>query len=106
MIAFLRGPLLEKHPNRVIVDVHGVGYEVFVPLSTFYHLPEPGGEVSLRIHTHVREEAISLFGFGSDLELQIFERLIAISGIGPKVALAVLSGIEPPELVHAVQRSD
>ncbi len=106
MIAFLRGRLLEKHPNRLVVDVQGVGYEVHVPLSTFYRMPEPGGEVSLRVHTHVREDAISLFGFANQLELQIFERLIAISGIGPKLALAVLSGIEATELAVAVQRGD
>jgi len=106
MIAFLRGRLLEKHPNRVVVDVNGVGYDVQVPVSSFYGLGDAGSDVALRIHTHVREDAISLFGFGSPLELQLFERLIAVSGIGPKVALAVLSGIEPPELVQAVQRSD
>ncbi len=106
MIAFLRGRLLEKHPNRLVIDVQGVGYEVHVPLSTFYRMPEPGGEVSLRVHTHVREDAISLFGFFNQLELQIFERLIAISGIGPKLALAVLSGIEASELAVAVQRGD
>jgi Holliday junction DNA helicase RuvA len=106
VIAFLRGRLLEKHPNRVVVDVGGVGYDVQVPVSSFYGLGDAGGDVSLRIHTHVREDQISLFGFGSALELQLFERLIAVSGIGPKVALAVLSGIEPPELVQAVQRSD
>jgi Holliday junction DNA helicase RuvA len=106
MIAFLRGRLLEKHPNRVVVDVNGVGYDVQVPVSSFYGLGEAGCEVGLRIHTHVREDAISLFGFGSALELQLFERLIAVSGIGPKVALAVLSGIEPPDLLQAVQRSD
>ncbi len=106
MIAFLRGRLLEKHPNRLVIDVQGVGYEVHVPLSTFYRMPEPGGDVSLRVHTHVREDAISLFGFANALELQIFERLIAISGIGPKLALAVLSGIEASELVVAVQRGD
>ncbi len=106
MIAFLRGRLHEKHPNRLIVDVNGVGYDVFVPLSTFYALPNVGGEVSLRVHTHVREDAIALFGFASQLELQIFERLITVSGIGPKVALAVLSGIDPLELVAAVQRGD
>jgi holliday junction DNA helicase RuvA len=106
MIASLRGQLLEKHPNRLIVDVHGVGYEVFVPLSTFYRMPDAGGDLSLRIHTHVREDAISLFGFATELELQIFERLIAISGIGPKVALAVLSGIDALELAQAVQRGD
>ena len=106
MIAFLRGRLLEKQPNRIIVDVQGVGYEVHVPLSTFYDMTEPGGEVILRVHTHVREDAFSLFGFATQNELQIFERLIAISGIGPKLALAVLSGIEPGDLVTAVQRGD
>lgn len=106
MIAFLRGRLLEKHPNRVVVDVGGVGYDVQVPVSSFYGLGEAGCDVSLRIHTHVREDQLALFGFGSALELQLFERLISVSGIGPKVALAVLSGIEPPDLVQAVQRSD
>ena len=106
MIAQLSGRLVEKHPNRLIVDVHGVGYEVHVPLSTFYGLPEPGGEVSLRVHTHVREDTLALFGFASVLELQIFDRLIAISGIGPRLALAVLSGIDPRELVRAVQAGD
>ena len=106
MIARLNGTLVEKHPNRLIVDVHGVGYEVHVPLSTFYGLPEPGGEVSLRVHTHVREDALALFGFASELELQIFNRLIAISGIGPRLALAVLSGIESRDLVRAVQMGD
>ncbi len=106
MIAFLHGRLLEKHPNRLVVDVHGVGYEVYVPLSTFYRLPEAGDDVSLRVHTHVREDAIALFGFANQIELQIFERLIAISGIGPKLALAVLSGIDAGELVVAIQRGD
>ncbi len=106
MIAFLRGRLLEKHPNRLVVDVQGVGYEVHVPLSTFYRMPEPGGEVSLRVHTHVREDMIALFGFANPLELQIFERLIAISGIGTKLAVAVLSGIDAGELIAAVQRGD
>src|SRR3954452_19174651 len=106
MIAHLRGRLLEKHPNRVIVDVQGVGYEAQVPLSTFYDLVEPGAEVSLRIHTHVREDALSLYGFATLLELQLFERLISVSGIGPKLALAVLSGIEPNELIAAIKQSD
>jgi Holliday junction DNA helicase RuvA len=106
MIAHLRGRLLEKHPNRVIVDVQGVGYEAQVPLSTFYDLVEPGAEVSLRIHTHVREDALSLYGFATLLELQLFERLISVSGIGPKLALAVLSGIEPDELITAVKVGD
>src|SRR5215510_8181394 len=103
MIAYIRGRLLEKHPNRVIVDVQGVGYEAHVPLSTFYELGEPGAEISLRIHTHVREDALALYGFATPLELQLFERLIAISGIGPKLALALLSGIEPNELIVAVK---
>jgi Holliday junction DNA helicase RuvA len=106
VIAYLRGRLLEKHPNRIIVDVDGVGYEVFVPLSTFYVLAEPGVEASLRIHTHVREDSLSLFGFATALEQELFERLIGISGIGPKVALAVLSGIEPQDLVRAIELGD
>ena len=106
MIAHLRGRLLEKHPNRVIVDVQGVGYEALVPLSTFYELPDAGGEISLRIHTHVREDALLLYGFATLLELQLFERLISVSQIGPKLALAVLSGIEPEDLITAVKVND
>ena len=106
MIAHLRGTILEKHPNRVVVDVGGVGYDVAVPLSTFYGLADAGGEVALRVHTHVREDAIALFGFATALELELFERLIGISGIGPKVGLAVLSGIEPLELIGAIERGD
>ena len=106
MIAHLRGTIFEKHPNRLIVDVNGVGYDVFVPLSTFYGLGEPGSEVALRIHTHVREDALLLYGFATALEQDLFERLIGVSGIGPKVALAVLSGIEPLELVRAIERGD
>src|SRR5688500_11614828 len=106
MIAHLRGRLLEKQPNRVIVDVNGVGYDVHVPLSTFFDMAEPGAEIALRIHTHVREDALLLYGFGTVLELQIFERLISVSGIGPKLALAVLSGIEPAELVSAIRTAN
>jgi Holliday junction DNA helicase RuvA len=106
MIAHIRGRLLEKHPNRVIVDVNGVGYDVHVPLSTFYEMAEPGEEIALRIHTHVREDALLLYGFATPLELQIFERLISVSGIGPKLALAVLSGIEPNELVSAIRTAN
>ena len=106
MIGLLRGTLVEKQPNRLIVDVHGVGYEVLVPLSTFYQVPDAGAEVLLRVHTHVREDTLALFGFQTTLEQQIFERLIAISGIGPKLALAVLSGIEARDLVRAVQLGD
>ena len=106
MIASLRGTLVDKTPNRVIVDVAGVGYDVQVPLSTFYVLGDSGSTVSLRIHTHVREDALALFGFASAMELDLFERLIAISGIGPKLALAVLSGIEPADLIKAIRLQD
>jgi Holliday junction DNA helicase RuvA len=106
MIAFLRGRILDKQPNLLIVDVQGVGYHVNVPLSTFYDAGEAGDEVSLRIHTHVREDALQLYGFLTTLEQQLFERLIAISGIGPKLAVAVLSGIEPGELIGAIHRGD
>jgi Holliday junction DNA helicase RuvA len=106
MIARLAGVVAEKNPNRIVVDVAGVGYDVLVPLSTFYVLGEPGAAVTLRIHTHVREDALQLFGFATALELTLFERLIAVSGIGPKVALAVLSGIEPADLVRAIRAAD
>ena len=106
MIAHLSGTLLEKHLQRLVVDVGGVGYEVVVPLSTFYTVGDAGTRVMLRIHTHVREDALQLFGFATPIEQALFERLISVSGIGPKVALAVLSGIEPPELVRAIRSSD
>jgi Holliday junction DNA helicase RuvA len=106
MIAVIRGTLLEKAPSRLIVDVGGVGYDVQVPLSTFYVAGEPGATVSLRIHTHVREDVIALYGFATPLEHDLFERLIGISGVGPKLALAVLSGIEPTELIRAVRGQD
>jgi Holliday junction DNA helicase RuvA len=106
VIAFLRGRILEKAPNRIVVDVNGVGYDLFVPLSTFYGLGEPGSEIALRVHTHVREDALTLYGFATRLEQDLFERLIGVSGIGPKVGLAVLSGIEPPDLLRAIERAD
>jgi Holliday junction DNA helicase RuvA len=106
VIAHLRGRLLDKQPNRIVVDVNGVGYDVSVPLSTFYSVGETGSEVALRIHTHVREDALALYGFLTRLEQDLFERLISVSGIGPKLALAVLSGIEPSELMRAIERSD
>src|SRR5439155_22807902 len=83
-----------------------VGYDVSVPLSTFYGLGEPGSDIALRIHTHLRDDALLLYGFTTKLEQDLFERLIGISGIGPKVALAVLSGIEPPDLIRAIERGD
>ena len=106
MIAFLRGTLLQKALQRLVVDVGGVGYDVQVPLSTMYAVGDPGSAIALHIHTHVREDAIQLFGFAAPLEMALFERLIGISGIGPKVALAVLSGIEPAEFVRAITHSD
>ncbi len=106
MIARLCGRLVDKQPSRLVVDVNGLGYEVYVPLSTFYELGETGSDVSLRVHTHVREETLALFGFATKLELDLFERLIAISGVGPRLALAVLSGIEPPDFVRAVRDSN
>jgi holliday junction DNA helicase RuvA len=106
LIASLRGHILEKHPNRIVIDVNGVGYEVFVPLSTFYGLGDAGSTITVRIHTHVREDALLLYGFATLLEQELFERLIGVSGIGPKVALAVLSGIEPQDLIHAIERGD
>lgn len=106
MIAFLRGQVVDKQPDRLIVDVHGVGYEVHVPLSTYYNVGEQGADLALRIYTHVREDALQLYGFLTPLEQELFERLIGISGIGPKLALAVLSGIESSELIGSIQRGD
>jgi len=106
MIALLRGDVIEKHPSRLIVDVGGVGYDVLVPLSTFYVVGEAGTAVTLRVHTHVREDVIALYGFATEVEHALFERLIAINGIGPKLALAVLSGIEPAELIKAIRLQD
>jgi Holliday junction DNA helicase RuvA len=106
VIAHLSGALLEKHLQRLVIDVGGVGYDLHVPLSTFYAVGEPGAPVRLRVHTHVRDDAIQLFGFMTALELVLFERLIGVSGIGPRVALAVLSGIEPNELVRAIRGGD
>ena len=106
MIAFLRGTLLEKHPNQVIVDVGGVGYDVTVPLSTMYAIGESGSRVALRIYTHVREDALQLYGFGSETERVLFRLLIATSGVGPKLALAILSGLPTSKLVAALRAGD
>ena len=106
MIGALTGRIVDKQPERLVVDVQGVGYQLHVPLSTFYELGEPGATASLRVHTYVREDTLALYGFATLLELQVFERLIAVSGVGPRLALAVLSGIEPPDLVGAVMRGD
>lgn len=106
MIAHVRGRLVRKEPQEAIVDVGGVGYRVAIPLSTFYRIGEAGDEVSLLTHTHVREDALALFGFLTPGEQTLFERLIAISGVGPKLALSILSGIEAPDLVSALRASD
>jgi Holliday junction DNA helicase RuvA len=106
VIAFLRGQLFDKQPNRIIVDVGGIGYDVAVPLSTFYGLGDTGSPIAIRIHTHVREDALSLYGFATRLEQDLFERLIGVSGIGPRLALGVLSGIEPTDLMRAIERGD
>jgi Holliday junction DNA helicase RuvA len=106
MIGFLRGRVLDKQPNRILIDVNGVGYEVHVPLSTYYEVGEAGADVALRVHTHVREDALQLYGFLTPLEQLVFERLIGISGIGPRLAVGVLSGIDSRELVLSVQRAD
>jgi Holliday junction DNA helicase RuvA len=105
MIAFLRGTLLEKHPNQVIVDTNGVGYDVLIPVSTYSALPDTGAEVRLRIYTHVREDALSLFGFITPAEKTIFEKLISVSGIGPALAIKVLSGLNTTDLVTAIRNS-
>lgn len=106
MIAHLRGVVLEKHPNQIIVDVAGVGYELTIPVSTFTALPDAGGEVRLRVHTHVREDAISLFGFSTREEKAIFEKLISVSGIGPKLAVTILSGLAASDLINAIRNGD
>jgi Holliday junction DNA helicase RuvA len=103
MIAFLRGKLLEKHPNQIIVETGGVGYDVVIPISTFSTLPDAGTEVALRIHTHVREDALALFGFLTTEERALFEKLISVSGIGPTLAIKVLSGLATSSLADAIR---
>lgn len=106
MIAHLSGILLQRSTQSVIIDNGGIGYEVFIPLSTFYALPEKNETVSLHIYTHVREDALILFGFQTVLEKNIFMMLISVSGIGPKLAINILSGIGPDELLEAMARGD
>jgi Holliday junction DNA helicase RuvA len=102
MIGQLRGQLLHKKPNLVLVDVQGVGYEVHIPLTSFYELPAEGEEIVLKIHTHVREDAFTLFGFKSQREKDLFLKLVSISGIGPKLAISILSGAKVEELALAI----
>jgi Holliday junction DNA helicase RuvA len=106
VIGHLQGSILRKAPQELLLDVAGVGYRVLIPVSTFYRLGDEGAPASLRIHTHVREDALQLFGFATETEEVLFSRLIAVSGVGPKLALSILSGIEAPELVHALRRGD
>ncbi len=106
MIAHLRGTLLSKHPNQAIVETHGVGYDVAITVPTFSELPAVGAEISLHIHTHVREDALSLYGFLRLSEKQLFEKLLTVSGIGPKLAITILSGMAAEEMVGAIRGGD
>lgn len=106
MIGHLRGTVLHKSPNEVIIDIGGVGYEVSIPISTFTALPPDSAPVSLRIYTHVREDAIVLYGFATLEEKSVFERLISVSGIGPKLAITVLSGLPTADLIAAIRGGD
>ena len=106
MIAHLRGRLLSKHPNQAIIETGGVGYEVIISVPTFSDLPAAGNEVALHIHTHVREDVLALYGFLRTAEKQLFERLISVSGIGPKLAITILSGMAADEIVGAIRGND
>ena len=106
MIARLAGVLLEKLPDRVVLDVGGVGYAVAISFQTYQELPEAGNAAALLVYTHVREDTLALFGFASDREKKLFEMLISVSGVGPKLALTLLSGIPAEELVAALARAD
>jgi holliday junction DNA helicase RuvA len=106
VIGHLRGQLLRKTPQEVLLDVAGVGYRVHIPVSTFYRLGEAGTDVGLLVHTHVREDSLALFGFATDTEQALFERLIGVAGVGPRLALSILSGIEAADLVEALRSAD
>jgi Holliday junction DNA helicase RuvA len=106
MIAHLRGTLLVKHPNQAIVEAHGVGYDVVISVPTFSELPAAGAEVALHVHTHVREDALSLYGFLRIAEKHLFEKLLTVSGIGPKLAITILSGMPADEMVGAIRSGD
>jgi Holliday junction DNA helicase RuvA len=106
MIGHLCGKLHHKSPEQIILDVNGVGYCVQVPLSTFYDLPEAGGQVSLHIHTHVREDALQLYGFRTADEREIFLLLVTVNGVGPRLAVSILSGISPDELRQVLMNQD
>src|SRR5437764_9512965 len=106
MIASLTGTLVEKHPNQAVVDVGGVGYDVTIPVSTFSGLPGTGAEVRLRVHTHVREDALALYGFLSQDEKALFEKLISVGGIGPTLAIKILSGLSAVDLIAHIRRGE
>jgi len=106
MIAHLRGKLLAKHPNQAIVETGGVGYDVTISVPTFSDLPGVGGDVALHIHTHVREDMLALYGFLRSAEKTLFEKLITVSGIGPKLAITILSGMAAAEMVNAIRGND
>jgi Holliday junction DNA helicase RuvA len=106
MIAHLRGKLIARHPNQAIVETAGVGYDITISVPTFSELPPAGGEVSLHIHTHVREDQIALYGFLRFEEKQLFEKLITVSGIGPKLAITILSGMPAEDMVNAIRGND
>ncbi len=106
MIASLTGRLTRKAPDYIILDVSGVGYQVFVPLSTFYRMPDEGAEASLHIHTHLREDMLALYGFSEPAEKDLFLILLGVSGIGPKLALTILSSLTTDEIAAAIQSSD
>jgi|SRR5579872_1196637 len=106
MIAILRGKLAEKHPNEAIVDVGGVGYELHIPITTYTRLPDAGAEIRLYVYTHVREDTLALYGFLSQDEKNLFEKLIGVSGIGPGLAIKVLSGLAATELVTAIRKGE
>ena len=106
VIAHLRGRLISKHPNQAIVEAGGVGYDVTITIPTFSELPAAGAEVALHIHTHVREDALALYGFLRPEEKQLFEKLITVSGIGPKLAITILSGMATADMVGAIRGND
>ncbi len=106
MIAHLRGRLMSKHPNQAVVDCGGVGYDVVISVPTYSDLPEAGSEVSLFIHTHVREDQLALFGFLRAEEKKLFEKLLVVSGIGPKLAITILSGMPASDMVGAIRSGD
>ena len=106
MIAHLRGRLIAKHPNQAVVETAGVGYDIVISVPTFSDLPALGAEIALHIHTHVREDTIALYGFLRPAEKQLFEKLISVSGIGPKLAITILSGMPTDEMVRAIRGND